>query len=360
MTVANEPLAQGLAEVSTPRRKVPVWAWLLVAFALVSVRAGDHRQQRARLRGHPARGDRGVHPDRAGRSRRPVVRAGRRGQHRPRGHDDPRHDRGGLLRLLLRSLAGRRRRDGVRRHRRCAARAGHGDLRRRPHRVRRRDQHHGRRRRGVPRGPVVLRAAGRRPDPVPAGRGPGVPGPARRGGLGQDRRGQALVHGLRPRLGARRADPRPVLADGRRGAAHRGDVLHPLAHGLRAAAALLRREPERRGDPRRERLPLQDHRGAGLRCHRRPGRRLHRAGRRRALPERHHQRPRLHRPRGDDLRQLATGRTDARRAAVRLHRRPAAAGRRRGRARAADRDRDRAARLRHLPAAQGVPAAPAS
>ncbi|QWZ06825.1 ABC transporter permease [Nocardioides panacis] len=36
MTVANEPLAQGLAEVSTPRRKVPVWAWLVVAFALVS------------------------------------------------------------------------------------------------------------------------------------------------------------------------------------------------------------------------------------------------------------------------------------------------------------------------------------
>jgi ABC-type uncharacterized transport system permease subunit len=36
MTVANEPLAQGLAEVSTPRGKVPVWAWLLVAFALVS------------------------------------------------------------------------------------------------------------------------------------------------------------------------------------------------------------------------------------------------------------------------------------------------------------------------------------
>ena len=40
-------------------------------------------------------------------------------------------------------------------------------------------------------------------------------------------------------------------------------------------------------------------------------------------------------------------------AAVRLHRRPAAARRRRRRARAADRDRDRAARLRRLPAPQG-------
>ena len=36
MTVANEPLAQGLAEVSTPSRKVPVWAWLLLAFTLIS------------------------------------------------------------------------------------------------------------------------------------------------------------------------------------------------------------------------------------------------------------------------------------------------------------------------------------
>ena len=36
MTVANEPLEQGLAEVRTPRGKVPMWAWLVVAFALVS------------------------------------------------------------------------------------------------------------------------------------------------------------------------------------------------------------------------------------------------------------------------------------------------------------------------------------
>ena len=119
------------------------------------------------------------------------------------------------------------------------------------------------------------------------------------------RRGQALVPGLRPGVGGRGADPRPVAAHRGVGAAGRRDVLHPLEDVVRPAAALVRREPERRRDAGCERLPLQDLRGAGLRGHRRPGRRLHRARRRRALPERHHQRPRLHRPRGDDLRQLA-------------------------------------------------------
>ena len=47
-------------------------------------------------------------PDPAGRPRRPVVRARRRGQHRPRGHDDPRHLGRRLLRLPLRPVGRRR------------------------------------------------------------------------------------------------------------------------------------------------------------------------------------------------------------------------------------------------------------
>ena len=61
---------------------------------------------------------------------------------------------------------------------------------------------------------------------------------------------------------------------------------------------------------------------------RRPRRRLPRAGRLQRLPERPDRRPRLHRPGRDDLRQLASRRAAARRAAVRLHRRAPAAQRR--------------------------------
>ena len=53
------------------------------------------------------------------------------------------------------------------------------------------------------------------------------------------------------------------------------------------------------------------------------------------LPRGADRRPRLHRARGDDLRQLAARRAARRRGAVRLRRRAAAAGRRPGRARAA-------------------------
>ena len=48
--------------------------------------------------------------------------------------------------------------------------------------------------------------------------------------LGQDDRGQALVLRLRPGVGARRADPRPVVADRAVAAARARDVLHPVAH----------------------------------------------------------------------------------------------------------------------------------
>ena len=54
-------------------------------------RPADHRRQRHHLQRHHRRGAAAGRADRAGRPRRPVVRAVRRGQHRPRGHDDPRH-----------------------------------------------------------------------------------------------------------------------------------------------------------------------------------------------------------------------------------------------------------------------------
>ena len=56
----------------------------------------------------------------------------------------------------------------VRRDRRRPARAGHGDLRRRPHRLRCRDQHHRGRRRRLPRRGVLHRPPRRRADPVAA------------------------------------------------------------------------------------------------------------------------------------------------------------------------------------------------
>ena len=88
--------------------------------------------------------------DRARRPRRPVVRAGRRGQHRPRGHDDPRHLVRRLGRLAVRPLGRRARRHPRRRARRPAARGRHRHLRRRPHRLRCRDQHPRRRHHPLP------------------------------------------------------------------------------------------------------------------------------------------------------------------------------------------------------------------
>ena len=80
--------------------------YVLAAFVLVSLCRVDHRCRGHQLHRRPAgRADR-RRPDPAGRSRRPVVGARRRGQHRPRGHDDPRHARRRLLRLLLRAWAG--------------------------------------------------------------------------------------------------------------------------------------------------------------------------------------------------------------------------------------------------------------
>ena len=78
----------------------------------------------------------------AGRPGRPVVRAGRRGQHRPRGHDDPRHL--GPATSAATTARGRRPHRRGMLLGRSAARCTPWPpcLRRRPHRLRRRDQHH--------------------------------------------------------------------------------------------------------------------------------------------------------------------------------------------------------------------------
>ena len=114
MTIANDaahPRARPPRR-EAGRRRVPVWAWLLVAFALISfarVITGSNELDSA---GTLREAITATIPIALAGLGRPVVRARGRGQHRPRGHDDPRHDRRGLLRLLLRPLAGRRRRDG--------------------------------------------------------------------------------------------------------------------------------------------------------------------------------------------------------------------------------------------------------
>ena len=139
----------------------------------------------------------------------------------------------------------------------------------------------------------------------------------------------ALVRDLRRRGLLRRDDHRrsPSLTIIDR--AHRGpDGVAALAHVVRAAAAVVRREPGRRGVAGRQRLPLQVHRRARLGRARRPRRRLPGPGLLQRLRDRPDRRPRLHRPRGDDLRQLAAGRYGRRVADVRLHRRACACGHR--------------------------------
>ena len=101
-----------------------------------------HRGRPDRLGRHAARRTDLGDADRARRARRSLVRAGRRGQHRARGHDDPRHAGCRLLRVQLRRVGRPRRGGGVRRGRWAAPRVVDRHLRRRPHRLRRRDQHH--------------------------------------------------------------------------------------------------------------------------------------------------------------------------------------------------------------------------
>ena len=272
-------------------------------------------------------------PIAAGRPGRPVVRARRRGQHRPRGHDDPRHLGRGVLRLLLRPL-GR-----ASSARCCSARSaallhalatvtfgvdhivsgvainiiglgvaavpGRGLFLRPARAAARRSRHR-------------LDAPGRFTVP-------GVSDGPRRA------RGQALVRGLRPRLRGRRADHATLVAD------HPGRCVLVVATCLllwRTAFGLRLRScgenPSAAETLGVNVYRYKYHRGAGLRRARRPRRRLPRAGRlQRLVPERQtggrgyiglaamifgNWRP------GGMLLGVAP---------VRLHRRPAAAGRRR-------------------------------
>ena len=86
-------------------------------------RAGDHRGRRPHLGRRHRRRAGGRRPDRTGRPRRAVVGAGRRGQHRPRGHDDPRDLGRRLGRARVRGVGRHPVRRGLRRAGRAAARA---------------------------------------------------------------------------------------------------------------------------------------------------------------------------------------------------------------------------------------------
>jgi hypothetical protein len=85
---------------------------------------------------------------------------------------------------------------------------------------------------------------------------------------------EALVPDLGPRRPARRSGHRPLPADRHRGRADPGHLVGPVAHRLRPAPALLRREPGRGRVARRQRLQVQVHRRDHLRRLRRPRRRL--------------------------------------------------------------------------------------
>ena len=128
-----------------------------------------------------------------------------------------------------------------------------------------------------------------------------------------------------------RPDDEPQRADHHRRRPARALVVGALADPLRAAAAVVRRGSAGRRDVGHQRDPLQVRRGAHLRRARRAGRRLPRPRRLEPLPRGPDRRSRLHRPRRDDLRQLASRRPRGRRRALRLRRRRPAARRRRRR-----------------------------
>jgi hypothetical protein len=80
-------------------------------------------------------------------------------------------------------------------------------------------------------------------------------------------REQRLVLRVRGGRAPSRGHGRRLVPHGDLGRAARGDLLHPVAHGVRPAAAVLRREPGGGRVARRERLQVQV-----LRGHSRPGR----------------------------------------------------------------------------------------
>src|SRR5690606_10553100 len=134
-------------------------------------------------------------------------------------------------------------------------------------------------------------------------------------------------------------------------------LLAAVADRVRAAAALVRRAAGGGRVARRERLLLQVRRGDRVRRARRARRGVSLPGRGGHLPGGPDRRPRLHRPRRDDLRQLAAGRARRRRGAVRVHRRAAAPPGRGVGARAAAGDRAAARGGRGLPGGAAPPRA---
>nr|WP_284289919.1 hypothetical protein [Angustibacter aerolatus] len=174
----------------------------------------------------------------------------------------------------------------------------------------------------------LRRRQGRRAHPV--ARREGRRAVVRRAGAGQRPRParQAGEHPRRPAVGRRRAPARPAprrqrLRDHRRAALPAGRV-RAVAHRVRPAAALGRREPVGRRVAGRAGAADEVRRGDQQRCARRHGRVVPGALRR-AVPRGPDRRPRLHRSRRDDLRQLAAGRTLRRRGPVRVRRRDPAA-----------------------------------
>ncbi|MBA2478382.1 MAG: cytidine deaminase [Sporichthyaceae bacterium] len=247
-------------------------------------------------------------------------------------------------------MGGGARRDRDGRRRRSHPRDRDGRVRRRPHRLRRRGQHHRARGGAVPGRADVHRHAGRRADPVTTDRRPpgdhGAGHRVRGGGPGS----RELVLRLRPGVRGTRADRWHLAAHGHRDRSRRAHLVGAVADRLRAAAALVRRESVGGRDARRQRLPLQVHRGRDLGWLRRARRGVPRHRRVQHLPRRPDRRPRLHRPGRDDLRQLASRRPADGCRLVRLHRRSAAAQRWRVRARPAAARRRRPAGTRRLAA----------
>ena len=149
----------------------------------------------------------------------------------------------------------------ARRHgRRAPARHGHGHLRRRPHHLRRGHHHAGRRHRPLPLGRGLRRRAGRRRHPVPPGRGRGHASTCRSWRAATSSAGSPRTSsaGSRTRAGC----SCPTWPGCCRGFTHNLSyltlialllvpvhVVAAVAHRLRPAPALLRREPDRRPTP---------------------------------------------------------------------------------------------------------------
>ena len=334
-TVLTTPEAPGRGPVTdllTGGGPVRRALWLAARRAgAVLDRPGDQRRERADVVVDDVGRAAARRADRAGRAGRAVLRARRRGQHRPRGHDDPRHLGRRLGRLPV-GLGGRARR------RACSSAPSAGcctplatvtfgvdhvvsgvainilaaGVVRFLSELLYTDNPAGG---GVTQSPAAVEQAA---DVLAAGALLGA-GPARR------RRGAALVPDQRRRRRAARGHPR-----GR--ACSRCSpccsipasylLLWRTAFGLRLRSC--GENPAAADSLGVAGLPDEVHRGGHLRRAGRPGWRVPRLHRRH-LPREPDQRPRLHRPRRADLRQLAARGPGRRCEPVRLRRRAAAA-----------------------------------